>query len=122
MKIDILKHSYCWGYVYSIFAVEESRVVGTVEVEFVVDDRGNSYVEGLFVREDCRERGIGSVLLETAERLSLQDGRDIVHLDIEDGDDYARGFYIKRGYKATEKWQNQRGNYQSFEKRTEGEI
>ena len=54
-------------------------------------------VEVLWVREDCRGKGMGSALLREAERIALEYGCGLVHLDTFDFQ--ARAFYEKHGYR-----------------------
>ena len=55
-------------------------------------------VDVLWVREDCRGRGLGSRLLQTAEEYTREQGGSLVHLDTFDFQ--AREFYEKHGYTA----------------------
>ena len=57
---------------------------------------GWMYVDILWVREDCRRRGIGSALLAEAEREAVRRGCHHVHLDTMSWQ--APLFYEKRGY------------------------
>ena len=53
-------------------------------------------VEVLWVREDCRGRGMGSALLREAERIGKAQGCGLIHLDTFDFQ--GKAFYEKHGY------------------------
>ena len=55
-----------------------------------------AFVQTLWVREDLRRRGLGSRMLEAAEREAEQRGCREVHLDTQDYQ--APGFYRRLGY------------------------
>jgi ribosomal protein S18 acetylase RimI-like enzyme len=60
-------------------------------------DRG--IVENVFVHPDYRDHGIGSALLDTAERALAESGVDTIALDVMADNDAARRFYARRGYR-----------------------
>ena len=53
-------------------------------------------VEVLWVREDCRGRGMGSALLQEAERIAREKNCGLIHLDTFDFQ--AKDFYENHGY------------------------
>lgn len=59
-------------------------------------DRG--LIHDLFVRPDYRDRGIGSRLVEGAERRLAQENVDAVSLEVLAANEAARRFYARHGY------------------------
>ncbi|WP_446899632.1 GNAT family N-acetyltransferase [Clostridium sp. LBM24168] len=55
------------------------------------------YIDILWVRENYRNQGYGSILLKEVERFAKQNNGYIMHLDTFDFQ--AKDFYIKHGYK-----------------------
>jgi ribosomal protein S18 acetylase RimI-like enzyme len=60
-------------------------------------DRG--IVENVFVHPDHRDRGIGTALLDAAERALVESGVDTIALEVMAANDAARRFYARRGYR-----------------------
>jgi GNAT superfamily N-acetyltransferase len=57
------------------------------------------FISELFIRDDCRGKGIGGRLLEEAERLARERGWWRLHLvNHRERDSYRRGFYESRGW------------------------
>jgi GNAT superfamily N-acetyltransferase len=54
------------------------------------------YVDILWVKEEARKEGYGSLLLKEAEKIAKENGCHLVHLDTFDFQ--AKDFYIKHGY------------------------
>ncbi|MDR3596733.1 GNAT family N-acetyltransferase [Clostridium sp.] len=54
------------------------------------------YIDTLWVKEDHRQDGIGTILLREIERIAKENKCYLIHLDTFDFQ--AKGFYIKRGY------------------------
>jgi ribosomal protein S18 acetylase RimI-like enzyme len=78
------------------------EVVGVIHQVFVLDPfHGgvNSYIMNLFVKESCRNMGIGSQLIMKA--LENVEKRDVVevHVDTEEDNVNAIRFYDKRGFR-----------------------
>lgn len=73
-------------------------------VDFSLDREGyrrdgtRGVVSNLFVRPDRRGEGIGSALLDAAERELAEAGADAVTLEALAGNDRARSFYTDHGY------------------------
>jgi GNAT superfamily N-acetyltransferase len=63
------------------------------------------YLEDLFVREDARGRGIGSMLLSHLGRLALERGCGRFEWSVLDWNERARGFYRTLGAQISERWQ-----------------
>lgn len=54
------------------------------------------YIDVLWVKEDYRKDGLGSMLLKEIENLAREKGCHLIHLDTFDFQ--AKDFYIKHGY------------------------
>ena len=54
------------------------------------------YIDVLWVKEEFREEGYGSILLNEVEKISKEKGCKLVHLDTFDFQ--AKDFYLKNGY------------------------
>jgi GNAT superfamily N-acetyltransferase len=95
------------------FNAEELAFTGTLEAEknyAILDEEGNLmagitsriylkeclYVYVLFVNEDKRKQGLGSILLKTLEQEALSLGVKLIHLSTFDFQ--AKDFYLKHGY------------------------
>ncbi|MEG2811458.1 MAG: GNAT family N-acetyltransferase [Clostridium sp.] len=55
------------------------------------------YIDVLWINEDYRKQGLGSILLKEVENTSKEKGCYLIHLDTFDFQ--AKDFYIKNGYK-----------------------
>lgn len=68
------------------------------------DDNIYAYIHHLYVDEDCRRKGIAKELLDAAENLAKQKGKDAVYLDYveEYTPQWMYDYYIRRGYKCVE--------------------
>lgn len=75
---------------------EFDRVIGCIGTK--LDDEGNLFLSRLYVKYDCKRKGIGSKLLELAENSGRERGYDEIHVHI--GKDYLESqvFYPKHGY------------------------
>lgn len=62
-------------------------------------DAVRGIVHNLFVRPDCRFRGIGARLLETAESVLAEAGAEVVALEAMADNEDARRFYARQGYR-----------------------
>ena len=54
------------------------------------------YIDVLWVKEEFREEGYGSILLNEVEKISKEKGCKLIHLDTFDFQ--AKDFYLKNGY------------------------
>lgn len=54
------------------------------------------YVDVLWVKEEYRKEGYGSILLNEVEKIAKEKGCNLIHLDTFDFQ--AKDFYIKHGY------------------------
>ena len=75
---------------------EFDRVIGCIGTK--LDDEGNLFLSRLYVKYDCKRKGIGSKLLELAENSGRERGYDEIHVHM--GKDYLESqvFYPKHGY------------------------
>lgn len=53
-------------------------------------------IDILWVKEECRMQGYGSILLNEVERIAKEKGCNLIHLDTFDFQ--SKDFYIKQGY------------------------
>jgi len=67
--------------------------------------RPSLYLEDLFVREDARGRGIGSMLLSHLALLALERGCGRFEWSVLDWNEPARRFYRTLGAQISERWQ-----------------
>lgn len=74
---------------FASFSVEQ----GTLELD---TDRG--MLSNLYVEPPYRDRGVGTALLEAAERTLAEQGADVMVLEVMAANDAARRFYRERGY------------------------
>lgn len=118
MEIQYLKDTYCWGFVLYIAALENGSLVGRVSLEFQ-NGREDSFISGLVVKENKRNQGIGSKLIDICGNVTLHNGREVIGLAIEADDERARDFYGKRGFSTVEElsWETEYGKYDTMRKR-----
>jgi len=82
-------------------AVADRTVVGSVEVIETLRDNPDSAMIWLAVHPDHRGRGVGTALLQHAERVATDDGRTVLRSETEwlaDSTDEGEGFAIRHGY------------------------
>ena len=84
----------------------EQRAVGLIEVTLrnIVDGCLSSpvgYIEGIFVKPDFRQRGIGKRLLDVATEWCAERGCTELATDSELRDTSAQKFHIKMGFEET---------------------
>ena len=60
--------------------------------------RPYAYIDELFVREDCRGRGIGQVLMAEAERISVERGYRQLLVGVQSGNVSAEAAYTRFGF------------------------
>jgi ribosomal protein S18 acetylase RimI-like enzyme len=84
-------------------AVVDDAVVGfvtfDVETGYFEQDVTRGVIEHLYVDPDYRDVGIGSELIERAERALLDRSVDVVSLEVMADNDAARRFYRRHGYR-----------------------
>ena len=86
-------------------AVADGRVVGHLAVELHLRDNTHRAELTLAVQPEHRRRGVGTALLETAERVARDERRTVlgVESDVATGhDDPAAGFAARRGFGAAQ--------------------
>lgn len=99
-----------------LVAYNLSKVPKTQEIEFeyinrkIVDDQGNViagvisqmycwnvlYIDILWVSDEYRKQGYGSILLNEIEKIAKEKACHLIHLDTFDFQ--AKDFYLKHGY------------------------
>ncbi len=95
--LDIKKYYFNKGHPFWIAIDDNDRVIGCIGTRNDVE--GNLFLSHLFVKHDCKRQGIGSKLLELAEKDAKKRGYKEVHVHL--GKTYLEShiFYPKRGYK-----------------------
>jgi ribosomal protein S18 acetylase RimI-like enzyme len=85
-----------------LIVARDDGVVGfvmlTVETGAFEQDCARGAVENLYVAPGCRNKGVGTALLEAAEATLWDRGVDAVSLEVMAGNQSAREFYRQRGY------------------------
>ncbi len=97
--LDIQKNYFDKGDMFWIAVDENDRVIGSVG--FNVNENGKDVtLHRLFVKYNLKHYGIGTELLRTAEEYIKQIGREIVYVNLGQGDEWfeSRSFYTKHGY------------------------
>jgi ribosomal protein S18 acetylase RimI-like enzyme len=74
-------------------------VMFTTETTDYVQDCTRGLIENLYVRPEARGEGIGSALLQAAERQLSDAGVDTVTLEVMAPNEDARRFYRRHGYR-----------------------
>ncbi len=94
--LDIKANYFDKGHPFWIALDEFDRVIGCIGTR--EDDEGNIFLSHLFVKYDLKRHGIGSKLLELAEKSVRERGYKEVHVHL--GKDYLEShiFYPKHGY------------------------
>lgn len=88
-----------------IISESNGEIVGFVHQIYVLDPfHGgvNSYIMSLFVKESCREKGIGLQLVKKALESAEKRGVIEVHVDTEENNVKAIKFYEKQGFRKVE--------------------
>jgi len=96
--LDIQKNYFDKGDMFWIAVDENDRVIGSVG--FNADDMNGTTLHRLFVKYHLKRQGIGTKLLRTAEKYIKQICREIVYINLGQGDEWfeSRNFYTKHGY------------------------
>ena len=94
--LDIRTNYFDKGQSFWIAIDEFDRVIGCIGTK--LDNAGDLFLSRLYVKYDCKRRGIGSKLLEVAENFAKEKGYSKIHVHI--GQDYLEShiFYPKHNY------------------------
>lgn len=122
-EFQCLTGIYRWGKAVHIICVDYLRgdVVGNVCVDFI-NGKEHSFVAGLLVAEEYRRQGYGTRLLQKAEEVSRNCGRNLIQLEIEpdtEDSEWVRKWYADRGYHYAYEWDSEYGKYEGLEKKIE---
>ena len=79
-----------------LVAREKARIAGFAIMRFAVED---AHLDLLAVRPAYRRTGIGRGLIAWLEKSALVAGISVVYLEVRAGNDAARSFYEKLGYR-----------------------
>lgn len=80
---------------YSLIAEEDGQILGFADLDPGVSPEGSCTLDRLYLRSDCRGRGIASVLAAALERRARELGAASV---VTEASITARPFFEKRGY------------------------
>src|SRR6266581_3409174 len=83
--------------------VVDGAVVGHLELQIPLADNTHRAAVDILVHPESRRRGIGSALLDVAERVARAEGREVMGAESDvatDRDDPAAGFAARHGYTA----------------------
>ena len=83
-----------------VAAAGDGRIAGKLHVEFGDTAEGVAQVVAASVAPELQGRGIGTRLMEAAERLACEAGRTSLELGVEDSNPRARRLYERLGYVA----------------------
>ncbi len=94
--LDVKKNYLDKGHPFFLAIDEFDRVIGCIGTR--EDDDGNLFLSHLFIKYDLKRHGIGSKLLELAEKSAIERGYKEIHVHL--GKDYLEShiFYPKHGY------------------------
>lgn len=95
--LDIKANYFDKGHLFWIAIDEFDRVIGCIGTK--EDATGNLFLSHLYIRFDLKRHGIGSKLLEIAEKFAKDRGYKEIHVHL--GKEYLEShiFYPKHGYK-----------------------
>ena len=97
--IDIIIHSNLtsWGHVWHIVTTDGK---GIISAEIDDEDKNTIYFYGLSVTPNIRRKGVGTKLLNAAEKLANEIGRTRFRINIDKPEiDWLYDFYKRQGYK-----------------------
>ena len=105
--IDIIIHSNTtnWGKVWHIITTDGK---GIITIELDNEDKKRFYFYGLSVTPDLRRKGVGSTLLKAAEKLSIENGGNVLRLNINKPYyDWLYQFYLDNGFEIHDEDENE---------------
>ncbi len=94
--LDVKKNFIDKGQTFYLAIDEYDRVIGCIGTR--IDENNNCFLSRLYVKYSLKRNGIGSTLLETAEKWALERGYKEIYVHL--GKDYLEShkFYPKHGY------------------------
>ena len=78
-----------------LVAEKEGNIIGTVSI---IEDGRMAFIVRLAVAEEERQKGIGTLLLQEAEKALKERGLKKVNILVSEVEDYLYPYYEKRGY------------------------
>ena len=105
---DFIVHKNTWSWGTDIKIIADGGK-GFVELQLITDKDYThractyGYIGGLSVLPECRNKGLGSSVLQTAEIMTLEAGRNNVYLKVDLDKPENKDFYEKRGYSVYDK-------------------
>ena len=100
--LDIRKNYFDKGQPFWIAVNEFDRVIGCIGTR--IDEQNKLFLSRLYVKFDCKRNGVGSKLLELAEKSAKDRGFKEIYVHL--GKDYLESqiFYPKHGYVEYKEW------------------
>lgn len=95
--LDIKRNYFDKGDMFWIAVDDNDRVIGSVGF---TANKNKATIHRLFVKCNLKRKGIGTMLLHTAEEYIKALGKEIIFVNLGDGDEWfeSRAFYTKHGY------------------------
>jgi len=94
--LDVKTNYLDKGHPFFLALDEFDRVIGCVGTK--EDDNGRLFLSRLYVKYDCKRRGIGSMLLDVAEKSGKDRGYKTIHAHLSKEYLESHIFYPKHGY------------------------
>lgn len=97
--LDIQSNYFDIGGVFWIAVNEDNRVIGSIGFK-PIENSKEVWLHRLFVKYNLKHSGIGTKLLEQAERYLKENDKKIVRVHLGSGEEWfeAHKFYPKNGY------------------------
>ena len=96
--LDIQKNYLQVGDMFWLAIDDNDRVIGSIGYNSI-KDTDEVWLHRLYVKYNLKQQGIGSALLETAEKYLHQQGKKVVKIHLGgNGFEESRCFYPKHGY------------------------
>ena len=87
-----------YGLIYLVWDAERPVAYLVICFDYSLEYRGKgAWIDELFVQASFRGQGIGTQLLDLAERVSLEQGAQFLHLEVTHGNS-AIALYRRRGF------------------------